>query len=290
MFSKIWTKKSMKSYLDKIEELSDVLKKANTILIGAGAGLSASSGLTYSGERFEKYFSDFRDKFGIEDMYSGGFYPFPDLETYWGWWSRNIWHNRYKAETNSVYTDLLSLVKDKNYFVITTNVDHQFQLSGFDKNRLFYMQGDYGLLQCSDGCHNKIYDNKELIEKMILRQKDMRVPSDLIPYCPKCKKPMVPHLRINNSFVQDEGWYMAQNRYDKFVNKYKDSNIVFLELGVGMNTPVWKKYPFWQMTANNKNAIYVCLNFGEADSPEIIKDRSICIDGDISKILKDLKQ
>lgn len=280
------TKESMKSCSDKIVQLKEWTANADAVLIGAGAGLSTSAGLTYTGERFHKYFADFQDKYGIRDMYSGGFYPFPDLETYWGWWSRHIWYNRYVAETNDVYDKLLRLVENKNYFVITTNVDHQFQLHGFDKKRLFYMQGDYGLFQCSDGCHQVTYDNKAQVEQMIKSQHDMRIPSELIPKCPKCGRPMVTNLRCDDTFVQDEGWYMAKSRYEDFVSENKDGNILFLELGVGMNTPVWIKYPFWKMTVANEKARYICVNYGEAICPQEIASQSLCVDGDISLVIE----
>lgn len=286
MFGKILTKESMKSCSDKIVQLKEWTANADAVLIGAGAGLSTSAGLTYTGERFHKYFADFQDKYGIRDMYSGGFYPFPDLETYWGWWSRHIWYNRYVAETNDVYDKLLRLVENKNYFVITTNVDHQFQLHGFDKKRLFYMQGDYGLFQCSDGCHQVTYDNKAQVEQMIKSQHDMRIPSELIPKCPKCGRPMVTNLRCDDTFVQDEGWYMAKSRYEDFVSENKDGNILFLELGVGMNTPVWIKYPFWKMTVANEKARYICVNYGEAICPQEIATQSLCVDGDISLVIE----
>lgn len=209
MFSKIWTKKYTENYSNNIEKLKDILADADAIMIGAGSGLSTSAGLTYSGERFEKYFSDFIEKYNILDMYSGGFYPYETLEEYWAWWSRHIYYNRYVDIPKPVYKNLLDLVKDKDYFVITTNVDHCFQRSGFDKNRLFYMQGDYGLWQCSEPCHQKTYDNEIQVKEMVKRQKDLKIPSDLIPYCPVCKKPMTMNLRCDNTFVQDEGWYEA---------------------------------------------------------------------------------
>ena len=265
--------------------MKEILEDADAVVIGAGSGLSTSAGLTYSGERFEKYFSDFIQKYNIPDMYSGGFYPYETLEEYWAWWSRHIYYNRYVDIPKPVYKNLLDLVKDNDYFVITTNVDHCFQRSGFDKNRLFYMQGDYGLWQCSEPCHQKTYDNEIQVKEMVKKQKDLKIPSDLIPYCPVCKKPMTMNLRCDNTFVQDEGWYEAKNRYDDFVNKHKYSKVVYLELGVGANTPVWIKYPFWKMTMINKDATYVCINYGEAMAPDEIKSQSICIDGDIGDVI-----
>lgn len=276
---------STQDYLAGIAKLKEGIASAEAVLIGAGAGLSTAAGLTYTGERFYKYFSDFHDKYGIRDMYSGGFYPFEDLETFWAWWSRHIYYNRYEQPPLTVYKKLLELIKDKNYFVLTTNVDHCFQNSGFDKERLFYTQGDYGLFQCSAACHNKTYDNEDIVRRMVKEQKDMKIPSDLIPYCPVCGKPMTTNLRADDKFVQDDGWYAAYDRYKKFLSDYKNSRLLLLELGVGFNTPVIIKYPFWDITAKNERAIYACVNKGEVYIPEEIENRSICLDADIAEVL-----
>lgn len=289
MFSKIKTMKSTENISDNIEKLKEEFNTADAILIGAGAGLSASAGFDYIGERFEKYFSDFKEKYGITDMYSGGFYDFDTLEEYWAWWSRHILINRYDCEVGKPYKDLFSIVKDKNYFVLTTNVDHQFQRAGFDKKRLFYTQGDYGLFQCSNGCHNKTYDNEELVRKMVAQQKDMKIPTELIPRCPKCNKPMTMNLRCDDLFVQDEGWYLAYNRYQDFIRRNENSHILYLELGVGMNTPGIIKYPFWQITAKNKNAVYCSVNSELSYVPNEIQNKSVVIRNDISKVLEECK-
>ncbi len=288
MFLRISTDKSTKNFSDKINRVKDLLKSADAVVIGAGAGLSTSAGFDYSGERFEKYFSDFAEKYGITDMYSGGFYPYQTLEEYWAWWSRQIYCNRYIDAPKPLYQKLLSLVKDKDCFVITTNVDHCFQKSGFDKQRLFYMQGDYGLFQCSEPCCQKTYDNEELVLKMVQLQKNMKIPSELVPYCPNCGQPMTTNLRCDDSFVQDEGWYKAKNRYDDFIRRHEGLKTVFLELGVGNNTPIWIKYPFQKMTAQNPNASYVCVNLGCAYAPPEIKDQSVCIDSDILTVIDKL--
>lgn len=288
MFLRIPTDKSTKNFSDKINRVKDLLKSADAVVIGAGAGLSTSAGFEYSGERFEKYFPDFAEKYGITDMYSGGFYPYQTLEEYWAWWSRQIYCNRYIDAPKPLYQKLLSLVKDKDCFVITTNVDHCFQKSGFDKQRLFYMQGDYGLFQCSEPCCQKTYDNEELVLKMVQSQKNMKIPSELVPYCPNCGQPMTTNLRCDDSFVQDEGWYKAKNRYDDFIRRHEGLKTVFLELGVGNNTPVWIKYPFQKMTAQNPNASYVCVNLGCVYAPPEIKGQSVCIDSDILTVIDKL--
>lgn len=288
MYSKMQTKKSTKDYSDKIERLKQEMANADAVLIGAGAGLSAAAGLTYSGERFLRYFSDFAEKYGIRDMYSGGFYPFGSMEEYWAWWSRHIWYNRYEPESCGVYRNLYELIKDKDYFVLTTNVDHQFQLAGFDKKRLFYTQGDYGLFQCSRPCHQKTYDNKDMIRQMLETQKDMKIPSELIPKCPVCGEPMDVNLRCDDTFVQDDGWYQANDRYNDFTDRNKNQHILYLELGVGKNTPAIIKYPFWQATSRNPKAVYACINYGEACCPKEIEDQSVCINEDIQKVLHTL--
>ena len=277
-----------RNYSAEIERLKKEIDNADCIIIGAGAGLSNAAGFTYSGERLQKYFADFVEKYGFGDMYSGGFYPFPTLEEQWAYWSRYIYINRYMDVDNGTYKKLFELVKDKDYFVITTNVDHQFQKAGFDKKRLFYTQGDYGLWQCSEPCHNKTYDNEETVRAMFEQQKDMRIPTELIPHCPVCGKPMSMNLRADDTFVEDEGWHDAAERYNDFLQAHEGQHILFMELGVGMNTPVIIKIPFMQMTAQNPNAVYACLNYGEVFAPDEIAEQSILIDGDIHEVLEEL--
>lgn len=271
-----------------IKKLAKKIKTCDAIIIGAGSGLSTSAGLTYSGERFERYFSDFIEKYLLGDMYSAGFYPYETLEEYWAYWSRHIYYNRYVDAPKDTYQQLLKLVKDKDYFVLTTNVDHQFQKSGFDKKRLFYTQGDYGLWQCSKPCHQQTYDNEDIVKQMINQQKDMKIPTSLIPHCPKCGAPMIMNLRCDQTFVQDDGWYQAQSRYEDFLRKHKDLNVLYLELGVGGNTPVIIKYPFWNYTHQNKKATYASINLGEMICPKEIQKQSILIDGDIHQVICNL--
>ena len=272
-----------------IQQLKREIEQADTILIGAGAGLSTSAGFTYTGKRFEENFDDFKKKYGFHDMYSPGFYPFATPEEKWAYWSRHIYINRYQDPPKPVYRNLLNLIQRKDYFVLTTNVDHCFQKAGFSKERLFYTQGDMGLWQCSKPCHQKTYDNEEIVRRMVDEQKDMRVPSELVPYCPLCGAPMSMNLRMDDTFVEDEGWHQAARRYQSFVEDHKNSRILLLELGVGGNTPVIIKYPFWRMTCQNPQAVYACINYGEAFAPQEIMERSICIDCDIGEILKQLQ-
>ena len=287
---------------DRITRMKKEIDIADAIVIGAGAGLSTSAGLTYSGGRFERYFFDFAQKFGIRDMYSGGFYPFPDDETRWAWWARHIYYNRYIDAPKPVYRELLELVADKDYFVITTNVDHQFQRAGFDKKRLFYTQGDYGLFQSVEPSNQKTYDNEEWVMAAMEAQGfvkgadgiyqvpegggiSMRIPTSLIPKCPDDGSDVTMNLRADDSFVEDGGWHRASAAYSDFLRRHENLHVLYLELGVGANTPVIIKYPFWQMTFANEKAMYTCINYGEAFCPGEIEDRSICLDGDIGEIL-----
>ena len=306
MFSRTKITKFTGSYSDNIQKLKQALAECDAVVIGAGAGLSTSAGFTYSGERFDRYFFDFKARFGITDMYSGGFYPFPDEETRWAWWARHIWFNRYINAPKPVYENLLALVKDKDYFVLTTNVDHCFQKAGFDKKCLFYTQGDYGLFQSVDPTIKQTFDNEEWVVKAMAAQSFVRgengeftvpedksikmtVPTELIPKCPVGGGKVTMNLRADDTFVEDEGWHAAAERYSDFIRTRK-GKVLFLELGVGYNTPVIIKIPFWNMTAQNKNATYACINYGEAVTLEEIADRSICIDGDIGDVIEELKK
>ncbi len=268
MYSEARTMTYTEKYSAKIELLKTEINSADSIIIGAGAGLSTAAGFTYSGERFEKYFSDFIAKYGFRNMYEGGFYPFESLEEYWAYWSRYIYINRYMDVDNGTYKRLFELVRDKDYFVLTTNVDHQFQKAGFDKERLFYTQGDYGLFQCSKPCCKETWDNEGSIIAMMDSQKDLKIPTELIPKCPHCGKPMTMNLRADDKFVEDSGWHNAARRYEKYLRTHEGQHILFLELGVGMNTPGIIKFPFWRMTFQNLKAFYACLNFGESYAPK----------------------
>ncbi len=305
MFSRIAITKSTGTYSDNITKLKQALVEADAVVIGAGAGLSASAGFVYDGARFEKYFSDFGKKYGFKDMYSGGFYPYGSQEEFWAYWSRYIWVNRYMDAPKPVYGVLYEIVKDKDHFVITTNVDHCFQKAGFDKKRLFYTQGDYGLFQCSEPCHNQTYENETMIRAMVLSQGwgiggdseltipdgatlKMSVPTALLPVCPVCGKPLTMNLRSDDKFVEDGGWQQAAERYESFLRS-RSGKVLFLELGVGYNTPIIIKYPFWNMTLKNQDATYACINYDEAVCPEQIRERSICLDGDIGNALAKLR-
>ena len=288
MFSRKSINPSIPACSAQTDRLKQALHDADTVIIGAGAGLSTSAGFTYSGARFTQYFSDFAAKYGFSDMYTGGFFPYPTKEEFWAYWSRYIFVNRYMDAPKPVYDDLLKLVQDKDYFVITTNVDHCFQKAGFDKKRLFYTQGDYGLFQCSEPCCQETWDNETVIREMVDRQKDMRVPTELIPVCPHCGKPLTMNLRSDDKFVEDEGWHAAAERYENFLRTRKGQKTLFLELGVGYNTPGIIKYPFWQMTCENPNALYVCINQGQALGPKEITERAIYVDRDINEAIDSL--
>ena len=305
MYSKTWTETSTSGSCDKVSLLRQKLAEADAVLIGAGAGLSAAAGFAYSGERFRRYFGDFAAQYHFADMYAGGFYPYGSLEEYWAYWSRYIWINRYMDAPKPVYNRLCDLVKDKDYFVLTTNVDHCFQKAGFDKARLFYTQGDYGLWQCSVPCHNETYDNETTVRKMVEAQGfafaengdlyvpdgiklKMKVPSELIPYCQHCHKPMSMNLRADATFVEDAGWHAAARRYEAFLRQCRGKKVLYWELGVGMNTPGIIKYNFWQRVWQDRRAFYACVNLDEAYCPPELAARSACIKGDIGAVLEQL--
>lgn len=272
----------------QISKLRVLLDEADAVVIGAGAGLSTSAGFTYGGERFRKYFADFEAKYGFHDMYAGGFYPYKTAEEYWAYWSRYIMINRYTDAPKPVYADLLKLVESKDYFVITTNVDHCFQKAGFDKKRLFYTQGDYGLFQCRVPCCQKTWDNETVIRRMVAEQKNMKISSELVPHCPRCGMPLTMNLRADDRFVEDEGWHEAAGRYANFLRTREGQRILFFELGVGYNTPAIIKYPFWQMTAKNPHVTYACINRDETFCPDEIAARALCVKGDAGSVLGQL--
>ena len=305
MFSRTSTSRSTSACSGELDALRQKLAEADAVLIGAGAGLSAAAGFAYSGERFRRYFGDFAAQYHFADMYAGGFYPYGSLEEYWAYWSRYIWINRYMDAPKPVYNRLCDLVKDKDYFVLTTNVDHCFQKAGFDKARLFYTQGDYGLWQCSVPCHNETYDNEATVRKMVEAQGfafaengdlyvpdgiklKMKVPSELIPYCQHCHKPMSMNLRADATFVEDAGWHDAARRYEAFLRQCRGKKVLYWELGVGMNTPGIIKYNFWQRVWQDRRAFYACVNLDEAYCPPELAARSACIKGDIGAVLEQL--
>lgn len=288
MFSKMRIMKSTRNFSEQIETLRNKLNEADAVIIGAGAGLSTSAGFVYNGERFRQHFRDFEAKYGFHDMYSGGFYPYATPEEHWAYWSRYIYINRYMDAPKPVYSELYDLVRDKDYFVLTTNVDHCFQKAGFDKKRLFYTQGDYGLFQCSEPCSTETFENESMIRNMMEQQKDMHIPTELLPVCPHCGKALTMNLRADSRFVEDEGWHKAAERYELFLRRHQNMRVLFLELGVGYNTPGIIKYPFWRMTMQNPRATYACVNFGEAICPKEIERQSICLDGDIGEVLQEL--
>ena len=306
MFSRIWTKHSMHISSGSTEQLKAALEAADTVIIGAGSGLSTSAGFTYAGARFQKYFYDFASKYGFADMYSGGFYPYAALEEHWAYWSRYIYINRYLDAPKPVYADLCALVKDKDYFVLTTNVDHCFQKAGFDKKRLFYTQGDYGLFQCSEPCCAETFENETAVRQMVeaqgytiapdgsLMEPDgplkMQIPPELVPRCPHCGKPLTMNLRADDTFVEDEGWHAAAERYSEFLRRHAGTKTLFLELGVGYNTPGIIKYPFWRMTAQWPQAQYACINQADTAAPAEIAAKSLCVEGDIGEVLKKMME
>lgn len=256
--------------MDKILQAKKLIEEADAIVIGAGAGLSAAAGLTYSGERFEKNFKEFIAEYKMTDMYSAGFYPFSTSEEKWGFWSKQILVNRYTDEGVELHRDLYNIVKDKNYFVLTTNVDSKFEMSGFDKSKIFEVQGNFGEFQCSVPCHNKVYNNKDQVLKMIEKQKDLKIPTELIPRCPVCNSEMDTHLRVDHRFVETEEWDKQYDKYYSFINDNQDKNIVLLELGVGFNTPTIIRFPFERLNSRLPKANLIRVNQENFESAGVI--------------------
>ncbi|RGS52649.1 Sir2 silent information regulator family NAD-dependent deacetylase [Olsenella sp. AF21-51] len=290
MSSSQWTSKSIETSSQAAEQIATWLDQSDAVLIGAGAGLSVACGpeFAYTGKRFERLYGDFAQRYGFYDEYSGGFYPYDSQEEFWAWWYRVIWNERYAGTVGNAYLDLSRIVNGRDYFVLTTNVDHQFQRAGFDKKRLFYTQGYYGLFQCSVPCHRRTYDNYDAVRQMVNAEQDLRIPTELIPRCPICGEPMTMNLRVDGRFVEDEGWHAAARRYDAFVREHAHDKVLYLEIGVGANTPGIIKYPFWQQVAENRNARYVQLNMGGVIAPARIAERSALYDGDAAEVISKL--
>ena len=288
MFFSRLTRQSTQNFSTQVDKLRAALAMADAVVVGAGAGLSTAAGYTYSGPRFSRLFGDFTARYGFSDMYSGGFYPYDTLEEHWAFWSRYVMCNRYDPIPGHVYQQLLDLLRDRDYFVLTTNVDHCFQRAGFDKQRLFYTQGDYGLFQCSRPCCQETWDNEDVIRAMVDQQSDLRIPSELVPHCPHCGAPATMNLRSDGTFVEDEGWHKAAARYSEFLRRHEGMRTLYLEIGVGGNTPGIIKYPFWQMTAANPRATYACVNLGEACAPRELERQSILIDASADEVVAQL--
>ena len=288
MFFSRLTRQSTQTFSTQIDKLRAALAMADTVVVGAGAGLSTAAGYTYSGPRFSRLFGDFAARYGFSDMYSGGFYPYDTLEEHWAFWSRYVMCNRYEPIPGGVYQQLLDLLRDRDYFVLTTNVDHCFQRASFDKQRLFYTQGDYGLFQCSRPCCQETWDNEDVIRAMVDQQSDLRIPSELVPHCPHCGAPATMNLRSDGTFVEDEGWHKASARYSEFLRRHEGMRTLYLEIGVGGNTPGIIKYPFWQMTAANPRATYACVNLGEACAPRELERQSILINASADEVVAQL--
>ena len=280
----------MEEYNKRISEVKNLINKADYILIGAGAGLSTAAGLDYSGKRFEDNFGEFIEKYHFTDMYTTGFYDFNTEEEKWAFWAKHMYLNDIGIGSTKLYKDVLNLVKDKKYFVITTNVDDQFYKAGFDKEKVFAMQGSFKYIQCSKACHNKLYDATDLVKEMINKTKDCKIPTELVPVCPVCGEKMEVNVRIDANFVQDENWYKQDKRYGEFLDKSQDKNLLLLEIGVGFNTPGIIRFPFEQMVYNNVNTHLVRINKDYAFASKEIEDKTILFDEDTNKIVEDLKE
>ena len=279
----------MEEYKLRINKMKQLLKEADCILIGAGSGLSTAAGLKYSGENFQKNYKEFMQKYHFEDLYSASFYEFKTQEEKWAFFSKMILLNRYNKPL-TLYKELYDIVKDKNYFVITTNVDGQFEISGFDKEKIFAVQGDYKYLQCENACHNKLYDNSEIVKKWTANMKECKIPSELVMKCPVCGGNMDMNLRKDDKFVQDENWYKQLKAYKDFLKEMKNKNVVLLEIGVGFNTPGIIRFPFEKMTIENSKTRLIRINKNYLKCFLDIADKAITFTEEVKQILDDLKE
>lgn len=280
------------AYEDQIDRAAKNIRNTDCVIIGAGAGASTAAGIQYGGKRFTDNFAEFIKKYGeyyMTDMYAAGFYPYPSEEAKWGYWSKHALMNRFDPPALPLYTELYDIVKNKEYFVLTTNVDHQFYKAGFDEKRIFATQGDYGKIQCQKACHPKTYDAKDLFRKMDKARRDCLIPSELVPKCPVCGGNMAMNLRCDNYFVEDEAWHEAADRYAGFLEQNKDKKVVLLELGVGFNTPIIIRFPFEKMVRENSSYSLIRLNMDEAVVPESFGKRAIGIGGDMAKAITDIR-
>ena len=280
----------MKEYNSRILKAKQAIKQADYIIIGAGSGLSTAAGLLYNGEKFEKDFKEFIEKYHFDNLYSASFYEFKTQEEKWAFFAKMIKLNRYNKNPLKLYQELYEIVKNKEYFVLSTNVDGQFYNSGFAKEKVFEVQGDYEYLQCENACHNKLYNNEKLVKKWIRNIKNCKIPSNLVMKCPVCGGNMDMNLRKDANFVQDENWHKASNNYNKFLDRIKNKNVVLLEIGVGFNTPGIIRFPFEQMTANNEQITLIRINKDYPLPMLEIKSKTISFDEDTNKIIEDLKE
>lgn len=271
-----------------LQKLAQELNKADAVLVGAGTGLSEAAGFTRTAPYFTRHFSDFIDKYGFEDLCTAARFNYPSQEEKWAFWSRAIYLYRYSPAPRPVYNTLFEIIKDKDYFVITTTADHMFQKSGFDSDRLFYTYGDYGTWQCSQPCNDATYDNEDAVRKMMEAQRDMKVPRSLIPICPACGRKMKVNLLTDDSFVENDGWYRAEERYEHYVRSHKSGRIVFLDIGTTASTPIIIKCPFTQMTYENPLATYATIADCALPEAEEIKDRALYVNNDIEQSLNQL--
>lgn len=278
------------SYKKRLEQAKRALEGAEYVLLGGGAGLSAAAGITYSGKRFTEHFEPFINKYGFTDLYTSSFYPFRTEEENWAYWAKHISINRFEIGATRLYEDLFQLVKEKEYFVISTNVESQFVKAGFPEDKVFEIQGDYSYLQCEKGCHDTLYYNEAVVKEMIEQTRDCRIPTDLVPKCPVCGGRMDVNLRKNGYFVQDEKWYESERRYKEFLSSTTEERIVYAELGVGFNTPGIIRYPFERMTYNNVNATLIRFNLEHPEGAPENKFRTIAFTEDMQKIVRDLME
>lgn len=281
-------------YEEQIMQAADMIQKADYVLMGAGAGLSTAAGAVYGGTWFEKNFKEFKEKYGngpyMQDMYSAGFHPYPDEESFWGYWSKQAILGGIDLDVTPLYKDILKLLKDKRIFCLSTNADGQFQKAGYKEEQIFCTQGDYFHIQCQKACHQRTYNAVKLFKQMDQARKNCQIPTYMVPKCPICGGPMTMNLRCDQYFIQDEAWYQAEKRFGDFLNEALKSqkNLLLLELGVGFNTPTIIRFPFEKLVKENKQVNLIRLNLNEAVIPESIEQQAVGINKDIKQTIKDL--
>lgn len=281
-------------YEEQIMQAADMIQKADYVLMGAGAGLSTAAGAVYGGTWFEKNFKEFKEKYGngpyMQDMYSAGFHPYPDEESFWGYWSKQAILGGIDLDVTPLYKDILKLLKDKRTFCLSTNADGQFRKAGYKEEQIFCTQGDYFHIQCQKACHQRTYNAVKLFKQMDQARKNCQIPTYMVPKCPICGGPMTMNLRCDQYFVQDEAWYQAEKRFGDFLNEALKSQkkLLLLELGVGFNTPTIIRFPFEKLVKENKQVNLIRLNLNEAVIPESIEQQAVGINKDIKQTIKDL--
>lgn len=281
------------NYIEKIQHLSELIYNTDAIVIGGGSGLSSAAGYNHYhwSSVFLKQMGVFQEHYGFTSPFAGFYHCFSSLEEQWAYYAAYT-RAIQTADIGKPYLDLKNIIGNKPHFIITTNIDGQFERV-FSTKHICDFQGNFRYFQCSQPCHDTIYNNETSIEKIFFNINKFRVPSELVPRCPKCGRQMVPWVR-DDAFLEGESWKLSLKNYYDFLEKWllqnNSSKVLLLELGVGDMTPSIIKLPFWEITEKNANVTYVCINKNKSSMPMHIKDKSLHITGDLSLVLEELKK